>query len=40
MVAAQTIIAEIGLDMTQFPTAGHLVSWAKLSSTHHPVRDR
>jgi transposase len=29
--AAQTIIAEIGLDMTQFPTAGHLVSWAKLS---------
>ncbi|WP_427004815.1 IS110 family transposase [Pseudarthrobacter sp. H2] len=29
--AAQTIIAEIGLDMTQFPTAGHLTSWAKLS---------
>jgi transposase len=29
--AAQTIIAEIGLDMTQFPTAGHLVSWATLS---------
>jgi transposase len=29
--AAQTIIAEIGLDMTQFPTAGHLVSWAKLT---------
>lgn len=29
--AAQTIIAEIGLDMTQFPTANHLVSWAKLS---------
>jgi transposase len=28
--AAQTIIAEIGLDMTRFPTAGHLVSWAKL----------
>jgi transposase len=25
------IIAEIGLDMTRFPTAGHLVSWAKLS---------
>ncbi|CAN5589695.1 IS110 family transposase [soil metagenome] len=29
--AAQAIIAEIGLDMSQFPTAGHLVSWAKLS---------
>jgi transposase len=29
--AAQTIIAEIGLDMTQFPTASHLVSWAKLT---------
>jgi transposase len=28
--AAQVIIAEIGLDMTRFPTAGHLVSWAKL----------
>jgi len=27
---AQVIIAEIGLDMTQFPTADHLVSWAKL----------
>jgi transposase len=30
-VAAQTIIAEVGLDMTRFPTAGHLVSWAKLT---------
>ena len=28
---AQVIIAEIGLDMSRFPTAGHLVSWAKLS---------
>ena len=25
------IIAELGLDMTRFPTAGHLVSWAGLS---------
>ena len=27
---AQAIIAETGLDMTRFPTAGHLVSWAGL----------
>lgn len=27
---AQVIIAEIGLDMTRFPTPGHLVAWAKL----------
>jgi transposase len=27
---AQTIIAEIGLDMTRFATPEHLVSWAKL----------
>jgi transposase len=30
-LAAQVIIAETGLDMTRFRTAGHLVSWAKLS---------
>jgi len=29
-LGAQLILAEIGLDMTRFPTAGHLVSWAKL----------
>jgi transposase len=29
LTAAHTIIAEIGLDMTRFPTPGHLVSWAR-----------
>jgi transposase len=29
--AAQAIIAEVGLQMTVFPTPGHLVSWAKIS---------
>ena len=29
--AAQTIVAEIGVDMGRFPTAGHLVSWARFA---------
>jgi transposase len=29
-VSAQVILAEIGTDMTPFPTAGHLLSWAGL----------
>jgi transposase len=29
LAAAHAILAETGLDMTRFPTAGHLVSWAK-----------
>ena len=28
---ASVIVAEIGLDMGRFPTAGHLVSWAKFA---------
>ena len=27
---ARSVIAEVGLDMSRFPTAGHLVSWAGL----------
>jgi transposase len=30
-ICAQDIIAEIGVDMTVFPTASHLVSWARWS---------
>jgi transposase len=29
--SAQELIAEIGVDMARFPTAGHLVSWAKFA---------
>ncbi len=29
---AQVIIAELGTDMTQFPTPGHAAAWAKLTS--------
>ena len=29
-LAAQTIVGEIGVDMTVFPTDGHLISWAGL----------
>jgi len=31
--AAHVILAEIGLDMHRFPTAGHLVSWARFAPT-------
>jgi transposase len=30
-VAAHVIIAEIGIDMTRFPTANHLASWARFA---------
>jgi transposase len=31
IITAQDIIAETGVDMTVFPTAGHLCSWARLA---------
>jgi transposase len=31
-LAAEVIVAEVGTDMTQFATAGHLCSWAGMSS--------
>jgi transposase len=30
-IAAAVIIAEVGVDMSHFPTAGHLVSWARFA---------
>ncbi|MDQ2710413.1 MAG: IS110 family transposase [Actinomycetota bacterium] len=32
---AVAIIAEVGVDMSRFPTAGHLCSWAKFAPTVH-----
>ena len=32
---AEVVIAEIGIDMDRFPTAGHLVSWAGLCPGQH-----
>lgn len=29
-LTAQVIVSEIGIDMSRFPTAGHLISWAGL----------
>lgn len=34
-LTAQTIIAEIGVDMTRFPTAGHLAAWAGVAPASH-----
>jgi transposase len=35
MRAAQELIAEIGADGSRFPSAGHLVSWAKFAPIDH-----
>ena len=35
VAAAQQIVAEIGADMTPFPTAGHLCAWAGVAPGNH-----
>ncbi|HEY5853566.1 MAG TPA: IS110 family transposase, partial [Aldersonia sp.] len=35
IIAARELIAEIGVDMSRFPTAGHLASWAKFAPIDH-----
>jgi transposase len=35
VIGAQELIAELGVDMTRFPTAGHLASWAKFAPIDH-----
>src|SRR2546421_2692391 len=34
-LTAQTIIAEIGVEMSRFPTAGHLCAWAGVAPASH-----
>jgi transposase len=38
ITAAHVMIAEIGVDMSRFPTAAHLCSWARFAPRGHRVR--
>jgi transposase len=40
LIVASVLVAEIGVDMTRFPTAGHLVSWAGLCPRRHESAGR
>jgi transposase len=35
LIGAQELVAELGVDMTRFPTVGHLASWAKFAPVGH-----
>ncbi len=37
-LSATTILAEIGIDMSRFPTAGHLLAWAGLCPSQNECR--
>ena len=39
-LSAEVIVAEIGIDMSRFPTAGHLLSWAGLCPRNDESADK